>query len=182
MTINNVSTVKELVVKTLALARLNSEKTTFDLEDVDPADIMENSIATQQQIYDPHNIVIQNNIVEPLIVKAEKLHIQALIDNLLTNAIKFTPNQGKVTIDAAEDENTVTVSIRDTGIGLTNEQVDRVFDEFYKADNSRHDIDSSGLGLAICKRIVEKHGGKIWAESQGLGKGSTFSFILQKIV
>ena len=61
---------------------------------------------------------------------------------------------------------------------MTPEQMTHVFDEFYKADWSRHDFDSSGLGLPICKRIVEKHGGKIWVESKGVGKGSTFYFTL----
>jgi len=62
---------------------------------------------------------------------------------------------------------------------MTKEQVDRIFDEFFMVDESRHDMDSSGLGLAICKRVVEKHGGKIWAESQGPKKGSTFYFTLK---
>ncbi len=180
VTINNVSTMKELVVKTLELARLNSEKTTFDLQEIDLLTIIKDCITTQQSLYESHNIIIQNNIVDPLVVKAEQLRIHELVNNLLTNAIKFTSNQGKITVDATKEKNTITVSIRDTGIGLTKEQLERVFDEFYKADNSRHDLDSSGLGLAICKRIAEKHGGKIWAESPGIGKGSTFSFTLQK--
>jgi signal transduction histidine kinase len=62
---------------------------------------------------------------------------------------------------------------------MTEEQIDLVFDEFYKVDKSRHEMDSSGLGLSICKRIVEKHGGKIWVESVGPGKGSTFYFTLK---
>ena len=61
---------------------------------------------------------------------------------------------------------------------MTKEQLDHIFNEFYKADESRHDFRSSGLGLSICKRIVEKHGGRIWAESSGLGKGSTFYFTI----
>jgi len=67
-----------------------------------------------------------------------------------------------------------------SGIGMTNEHLEHVFDEFYKADSSRHDFDSSGLGMPICKRIVERHGGKIWAESKGPGKGSTFYFTIPK--
>jgi signal transduction histidine kinase len=63
---------------------------------------------------------------------------------------------------------------------MTKEQLERLFDEFYKADESRHDFDSSGLGMSIAKRIVEKHGGRIWVESDGIGKGSTFYFTLPK--
>ena len=62
---------------------------------------------------------------------------------------------------------------------MSKKQLDKVFDEFYKADKSRHEMDSSGLGLSICKRIVEKHGGKIWADSEGVGKGSIFYFTLK---
>ena len=71
------------------------------------------------------------------------------------------------------------MSVKDTGIGITEDQIEHIFDEFYKADQSRHELDSSGLGLAICRRIVEKQGGQIWAESEGLGKGATFNFTLK---
>jgi signal transduction histidine kinase len=70
------------------------------------------------------------------------------------------------------------ISIKDTGIGLSRDQSDHLFDEFYKTDASRHKLDSTGLGLAICKTIVEKHGGKIWADSHGEGTGSTIYFII----
>ena len=63
---------------------------------------------------------------------------------------------------------------------MSEEQLTHMFDEFYKADESRHNLDSSGLGLSITKKIIEKHGGHIWAESEGKGKGSTFYFTLKK--
>ena len=77
--------------------------------------------------------------------------------------------------------NFVIVSIKDNGIGLTSDQIDHIFDEFYKADESRHDIDSIGLGMTICKRIVELHGGRIWIESHGINKGSIVYFTLPLI-
>ena len=83
---------------------------------------------------------------------------------------------GTITIDAKKAKDFVTISVTDTGIGMTKNQINHIFEEFYKADESRHDLQSHGLGLSICKNIVEKHGGKIWAESPSIGKGSTFFF------
>ena len=74
----------------------------------------------------------------------------------------------------------IKISIKDSGIGLDKKQKDHIFDEFYKVDKSRHDFESSGLGLTICKRIVEKQGGRIWAESSGHKKGTTINFTLPK--
>ena len=70
--------------------------------------------------------------------------------------------------------------VKDTGLGMNNDQLNHVFDEFYKADKARHDFESSGLGLSICKRIVEKHGGRIWAESPGNNRGTTMFFTIPK--
>jgi signal transduction histidine kinase len=92
--------------------------------------------------------------------------------------VKYSPNGGNITIDAKDDGKFVVVSVKDEGTGMNSEQLNHVFEEFYKADESRHDFGSSGLGLSICKRIVEKHGGKIWAESKGKGKGTTMFFTI----
>jgi signal transduction histidine kinase len=75
----------------------------------------------------------------------------------------------------------VTISVKDTGLGMDSDQIEKIFDEFYKVDDSRHQLDSSGLGLTITKKIVEKHGGRIWVESEGKDKGSTFYFTLKKV-
>ena len=69
----------------------------------------------------------------------------------------------------------LTISVTDTGIGIDKEYLNKIFGEFYKIDQARHEH-SSGLGLSICKRIIEKHGGKIWAESKGVGKGTIIKF------
>jgi signal transduction histidine kinase len=69
----------------------------------------------------------------------------------------------------------------DNGIGMTQDEIGRIFDEFYKADSARHDIHNTGLGMSICKRIVEKHGGNIWVESPGSGKGTTVFFTLPAV-
>ncbi|MDY6964441.1 MAG: PAS domain S-box protein [Halobacteriota archaeon] len=104
-----------------------------------------------------------------------------IIDNLISNAVKYSyEGGGTITINSKNCDDFVIVSVKDTGVGMAGEELSQIFDEFYKADASRHDLDSSGLGLSICKRIVEKQGGKIWAESSGEGKGSTFYFTIPK--
>ena len=125
------------------------------------------------------NINLTNKIQKNINVKADRLRLNELFNNLLINSIKYShKNGGDIIVDANENKEMITISIKDTGIGMTEKQLTNIFNEFYKADDSRHDLDSTGLGLSICKKIVKKHGGEIWAESQGKGKGSTFYFTI----
>ena len=174
----NVGYMKNLVKKTLKLAKLSAPSTKLKVEDVNLYDIVNMIIKKNCIVFSNNNIKIDNNVSDKIIVKADSLQIEELFDNIISNSIKYSPNGGNITIDAKFDNDFVNISIRDEGNGMTQEQMDHVFDEFYKADWSRHDFESSGLGLPICKRIVEKHGGKIWVESKGVGKGSTFNFTL----
>jgi len=176
----NVYFIKDLVDKTVDLARLNSTKIEIIFEDTNLLSEVNNIIENSQVLLDENNIIIENHIDEKIFVKADRLRLGELLNNLITNSIKYTLDSGgKITIEAKEDEDFVTISVKDTGIGIEQERLSHVFDEFYKADISRHDLDSSGLGLAICKRIVEKHGGNIWVESSGKGMGTTFYFTLK---
>jgi signal transduction histidine kinase len=174
----NVKYMKGLVVKTLDLAKLNSPNTKFSLENVNLKNIIDRTIKNKKTIFEDKKIKIQNNIKKILYVKADILRLEELLTNLFENSVKYNSNKGSIIIDAEKVNKYVKISIEDTGIGMTTEQMRHVYDEFYKADKSRHDFDSSGLGLSISKRIVEKHGGKISIKSEGIGKGSTVSFTL----
>jgi len=174
----NTNHMKNLVVKTIQLAKLNSTTTKLSFEDTNLLGEIDDVIEKGKLLFEENNIEIENKTSEDIMVKADKLRLTELFDNLIGNSVKYSLDGGKITIDAKEEKDFVTVSIKDAGMGITEEQLSRIFDEFYKADWSRHDFDSSGLGLPICKRIVEKHGGKIWAESEGEGKGTTMFFTL----
>jgi signal transduction histidine kinase len=127
------------------------------------------------------NIVFENNIPAKTYVKIDSLQIGEVFNNLISNAVKYSENDTiKITFNVKKQNDFVVVSVADTGIGLESHQIAHVFEEFYKVDYSRHDLHSIGLGLSICKKIVEKHGGKIWVESPGKGQGSTFFFTLQE--
>ncbi|MFE3846068.1 ATP-binding protein [Thermoplasmatota archaeon] len=176
----DVELMKNLVVNTLELARLNLPKTRFTFEDINLKKEIGKIIENKKIIFNKNNIKIKNKINSKHNVRADKQEFEVLITNLIDNSIKYNNENGEVLLESKEDNDQIIISIKDTGIGLEKKQIDNIFDEFYKADKSRHDIESSGLGLSICKRIVEKHNGKIWVESPGFNKGSIFYFTLPK--
>jgi PAS domain S-box-containing protein len=178
--IESVTYMRELVAKTLKLAKLNSASIVGSLATVDLSQYVDRVIRGRNLMAQGKDIGTLNKVEGGICVEADELGLQELLDNLLSNAMRFTPSGGSITFEAEQNEHTVTVSVRDTGAGMTEEQLSRIFDEFYKGDSSKHELESSGLGLAICRRIVENHGGNIWAESEGPGRGSTLSFTLRR--
>ena len=118
-----------------------------------------------------------------LTVRADRDKITQVLTNLVTNAVKFTPPGGKValTMEPPIEGNWLKVTVSDSGCGISTAEVEKIFDEFYQVDQpGRQKAEGVGLGLAICKRLVEMHGGTIWAESKE-GRGSSFSFTLPAV-
>jgi signal transduction histidine kinase len=111
------------------------------------------------------------------VVEGDERRIRQVIFNLLSNAVKFTPAGGVVDVIAAQVDGEVRVSVTDTGPGIAPEDHDRIFDEFQQTEAGIEQREGTGLGLALSKRLVELHGGRIWVESE-LGNGSTFIFTL----
>ncbi len=163
-----------------------------ELSDISASDLLlkkENAYEIINRIIDRYNVVfksyeikIQNNLAKQTYLKTDKNRLIELFDHLISNSVNAMPNGGKIEFNSKEiiknDEKFIQLSVKDTGIGLNRDQLDRMFNEFYKTDDSRHKLDSTGLGLAICKKIVEKHGGKIWADSHGEDTGTTIFFTL----
>ena len=122
------------------------------------------------------------NIYDKLIAKFEKEKIHDVISNLLINAIKYTPPSGEIEIQSEIKDDFIIISIKDNGIGLMEEEKKQLFKQFGKIERYGQGWDvlteGTGLGLYISKMIVELHGGKIWAESEGRNKGSSFYFSL----
>lgn len=174
----NADYMKNLVVKTLELAMLNSPNTRFSIETLPLYKEVTQIINNKKILFDENKVKISINIDRSLSVKADRLRLEELLTNIFENSAKYCQQDCRVTIDATRTKDFVTISITDNGIGMTADEIDRIFDEFYKADSARHDIQNTGLGMSICKRIVEKQGGTIWVESPGPGKGTTVSFTL----
>ncbi|MBU0661953.1 HAMP domain-containing histidine kinase, partial [Candidatus Micrarchaeota archaeon] len=111
-------------------------------------------------------------------IRADGARISQVIDNLVRNAVKFTKPNGDVDVWAEKKGDEIVVAVRDTGIGMSEEEVGKLFKKFYQADSSvKRPAEGVGLGLFISKGLVEAHGGRIWVESKK-GRGSTFYFSL----
>jgi PAS domain S-box-containing protein len=175
----NIHFMQELVAKTLFLAKLNARASKIVLEDINLSDQLGSFARGRSMIAEQKGVSVEAHVPDDIIVRGDPLAIRETLDHLVNNAFKFTPEDGAVHVRAETDGPFAVVSVTDTGTGMTEEELSHVFEEFYKADASRHELSSSGLGLAICRRIVEQHGGTIWAESPGLGQGSSVYFTLR---
>lgn len=124
---------------------------------------------------------VANRVVNPIYyVKVDNNHLREVLDNLIENAIKYTP-KGSIDIDVTGDEGAVTISIKDSGVGIPQEDIPHLFQKFYRVDNSdTREIGGTGLGLYLCRRLVETIGGQIWVEST-YKQGSTFYVKLPRI-
>jgi signal transduction histidine kinase/CheY-like chemotaxis protein len=145
---------------------------------VAPTGLILTALESQQSLAGSTSVIINTDVAPELPpVSADEERVLQVLENLVGNALKFTPPAGVVTVGAARstEPGWVLFSVRDTGPGIAREHLPRVFDRFYQGQSS--DRRGTGLGLAICRAIVEAHGGRIWAESEP-GKGAAFYFTL----
>jgi two-component system phosphate regulon sensor histidine kinase PhoR len=167
----------ELIGNLLDMSRIEAGELPVEPEPTDLRPIIEETAAEFQMMTSQHHIEASLPPDMPLVM-ADPRRARQVLRNLVENAVKYSPNGGEIWISAQATEDELQVSVRDTGMGIEAEQLDRVFDRFYQVDSaSTRKVGGSGLGLSISKAIVEGHGGCIWAQSQP-GSGSTFHFTL----
>jgi signal transduction histidine kinase len=164
-----------------ALLKLTRMKLTgrLDFEQFSLRQSLLNALALVQNRAKSKSILLSHQI-DPGVdqVRGEAVLIEETITNILLNAVKYTPAGGRVGIDVTPQGGFVQVKITDTGIGIPLGDLTRIFEEFYRADNARAtERDGTGLGLAFARQVIERHGGRIWAENNPAG-GSTFTFTL----
>jgi K+-sensing histidine kinase KdpD len=115
----------------------------------------------------------------PLLITADPDKLAPALANIIDNAIRFSPNGGTIVVSAKQDRGNVLITIRDNGLGLASDQLTKIFHEFYQVeDHKTRRFGGLGIGLTISKGLIESQGGRIWAESEGLGKGSSFNILL----
>jgi len=165
-----------LIEDTLAISKIESGIIELNLEDLDVTYPIENIIAIHQ-----HECRFKKELPVPLLkVRADKLRLHEILDNLITNAIKYSGPDNEITISAVHEaqNGVMVIAVRDKGFGISQEEIPNLFKKFYRIKNeASRGIAGTGLGLYIVKQMVEAHQGKIWVESM-LNQGSTFSFSL----
>jgi signal transduction histidine kinase len=157
----------------LDLSRMKSNRLLFNREPIPLSEVMIGYISEVTPL--EKHLSIQVEVPQGLHVYADRNALHDIFINLLSNAFKFTADGGQVSVLAGQKDQSILLEIRDTGMGIPEDKLQMIFDEFYQVEGGKHG--GTGLGLAIAKRLVEEQGGNIWVESQ-LGKGSTFYFTL----
>lgn len=173
---------QRLVMDLQELSRVEAGAISLELERCDLAPLVEAVAQRLRSQFRDKDVALSLDLVPKLpqvLIDADRIS-QVLI-NLLGNALQYTPQGGEVSLSARQVGEEIQIQIKDTGIGISSEHLSHLFTRFYRVDKSRSRAGGgSGIGLTIAKYLVEAHGGQIWAESDGLGRGSTFSFSLPR--
>lgn len=169
----------ELINALLDISRIESGRIHLKVEPLDIEEAITGAVHTFKALLDQSNCTIETKLPAHLPKAAgDRDRVGQVLVNLISNAIKYSPEGGKVTVAARRAEDSVVVSVKDQGIGIAKEDQRNLFSKFYRVDSSlTREIGGTGLGLSICKTIIELLGGRIWVRSEA-GRGSTFSFSL----
>jgi PAS domain S-box-containing protein len=161
------------------VARIQSGKLSLERGRVDLEQVVREAAESFEEPARQAGVELAAELVERPVVEADGGRVSQVLFNLVSNAIKFTPPGGRVTVEVRRESGGAAVRVRDTGRGLTAEQIERLFRPFSQVHQPGEVKEKgTGLGLYICKGIIEQHGGSIWAESPGPGQGCTFGFTL----
>jgi signal transduction histidine kinase/HAMP domain-containing protein len=167
-----------LVNNLLNLAKLEYSQSIFNISPCSVSEIIRTSVVSFQEQANMKNISLHYEINEGLPkINADAEKIIWVLNNLISNALKYTESNGEILVLAFAEDNEVCISVSDTGSGIPKEYTEKIFDRFVQVRGENSDVKGTGLGLAIAREIVQAHGGEIWCQSKK-GNGATFTFTL----
>jgi signal transduction histidine kinase len=165
----------KLLNRLLDVSNIESGRLQMDLAPTDLCGILTSMARALQATTDAH--LIEVHAPSGVIGHWDVRRLEEVVQNLLNNAVKYSPRGGRIELELDADETSATVLVRDSGLGLSPEEAPHVFERYYRG-HDLHGLEGTGLGLYICQAIVSAHGGRVWAESAGRDQGSTFGFTL----
>ena len=167
-----------LINDILDLSKIEAGRMELELTDFDLPQALDNALTLVRERAGRRSITLEMSVDERLgEVRADERKIRQVVLNLLSNAIKFTPEGGRIEVGAVPKDGFVEVSVSDTGVGIAPEHQEAVFEEFRQVGTAEKKAEGTGLGLTLCRKFIELHGGRIWVKSE-LGVGSTFTFTI----
>jgi|SRR4029079_4437420 len=167
-----------LINDILDLSKIEAGRMELDSSDFEIAATISNTLSLVRERAQRRSITLRS-AVDPRLGKihADERKVRQVLLNLLSNALKFTPEGGAIDVRATAHDDGTEIAVTDTGVGIAPEDQEAVFEEFRQVGSTAKKIEGTGLGLAISRKFIELHGGKIWVTSQ-VGAGSTFTFTL----
>jgi signal transduction histidine kinase len=170
-----------LINDILDLSKIEAGRMELNLSDFDLPNAIENTLTLMKERAHRREITLGRAIDERLTtVRADERKVKQVLLNLLSNALKFTPEGGRIDVRALTRDGGFEISVADTGVGIAPEDQATVFEEFRQVGATAKTIEGTGLGLAISRKFIELHGGRIWVASE-VGKGSTFAFAVPRL-
>ena len=171
----SVTRLNELINELLDVSKIQSGKLNYNITSFDFNEMIDNTIENMQYSSPQHTITKTGSVLQK--VSGDKDRLQQVVINFLSNAIKYSPEAGTILIHTEEQNGRIKVSVKDHGIGISAQNLEKVFEKYYRIEDHPIQFQGLGIGLFISYEIIQRHHGKIWAESE-LGKGSTFNFSL----
>jgi signal transduction histidine kinase len=167
-----------LINDILDLSKIEAGRMELEVTEFHLPTAIENALTLVRERAGRRGIALETHIDERLgHIEADERKIRQVVLNLLSNAIKFTAEGGRIEVTARPSDGSIEVSVADTGTGIAPEDQEAIFEEFRQVGRSDKKAEGTGLGLTLCWKFIELHGGKIWVKSE-LGAGSTFTFTL----
>jgi signal transduction histidine kinase len=167
-----------LINDILDLSKIEAGRMELELTDFDLPSAIDNALILVRERASRRGITLGHSVDERLgTIRGDERKVKQVLLNLLSNALKFTPEGGRIDVNARVQDGVAEVSVTDTGVGIAPEDQEAVFEEFRQVGTADKKVEGTGLGLALSRKFIELHGGRIWVESE-VGKGSTFRFTL----
>lgn len=169
-----------LVSELLTISRMDKDTLKLNFETTNLSDLV-NFVCSEQEDINDKSIILERNIEQDIIAEADKFLIARLFINIISNAYRYNKENGKITVSLYEDNQNIFFSVNDTGIGISEKDMPKIWERFYQAEPSRtaNANGSAGLGLSMVKWIAKQHGGEVTVQSK-LGEGSVFTFVMPK--
>jgi signal transduction histidine kinase len=167
-----------LINDILDLSKIEAGRMELELADFSLPAAIDNALTLVRERASRHGITLGQSIDDRVgVIRGDERKVKQVLLNLLSNALKFTPEGGRIDVRAAVNDGMAEISVTDTGVGIAPEDQEAIFEEFRQVGTADKKVEGTGLGLALSRKFIELHGGRIWVKSQP-GKGSTFSFTL----